>query len=377
MQNQPSPSPPEENPTPSRILIVRLSAHGDVIHTLPLVSAIKKDNPEAFVGWLIEASAAPLLMDHPMIDRLHVLETKRWLKEARNPLRWGALRDEIKDVIAQLKVSGYQVSLDPQGLLKSAIWPWLAKIPRRMGFGEARERADFCYTEKLAPIDIRSGKTPAVMQYLELVRALGITVGKPDFTLPWIKTATQTRINLMLSPFGLLWGHQQLVVVAPFTRWESKHWRPEAWVSLMAKLLAENFNIVILGSPADWEASEEMRLQLNELDRARVLNLAGQTGWPDLYELFQRAALVIGLDSAPLHVANAVGKPALIGLFGSTHPGRTGPLGDRQVVLSSQLSCQPCYERICPLGTDECMKKLSPEQVMEAVRQMVPRPGAV
>src|SRR5690349_10796123 len=125
-----SSSAPYSPKLPQRILIVRLSAHGDVMHTLPLIQAIRQQNPQAMIGWLVESSAASLLEGHPGIDQLHISQRKRWLSLTKNPLNWPSIANEIHALIAELKNAQYQVSFDVQGLLKSAIWPWLAKIPQ-------------------------------------------------------------------------------------------------------------------------------------------------------------------------------------------------------------------------------------------------------
>lgn len=353
----------------SRILIVRLSAHGDVMHTLPLLSAIKRNHPEATVGWLVEASAAPLLQNHPLIDRLHISQRKRWLGMAKNPLNWPAVFGEVQALIQELKQADYQVSFDVQGLLKSALWPFWAKIPKRYGFNATRENADMFYNYKLPPMIIRDANTPAVERYLDFARAIGMDVQKPEFEPPPFTEASRRKVETLLDDGGD--ATRPLLVLAPFTRWSSKHWETEHWIDLIQQLCRLHVKIAILGSPADQAATEALLAQAPE---GRVINLVGKTDWPDLYALFRQTRLLIGLDSAPLHIADAVGQTEIIGLYGPTAPGRTGPVGERHMTLTTALSCQPCFERVCPIKTHACMRQLTPDVVMALVRKTLGYP---
>lgn len=348
----------------ARILIVRLSAHGDVTHTLPLLAAIKRHRPNASIGWLVEASAAPLLEGHPFIDRLHVSQRKRWLKLAKNPARWPQVWREVGVFIRELREADYQISFDVQGLLKSAVWPCLAKIPLRYGFKATRENADWLYNRHLPPMVIRDGKTPAVQRYLDFARAVGCVVERPEFVLPPGSQPVEAKVDALLSEVTP--SDWPLVVLAPFTRWPSKHWPLAYWGELLPELLKLKVRVAILGAPGDQQAMTEILSGVAGADR--VLNLVGRTDWPDLYALFRKTGLLVGLDSAPLHIADAVGVPKIIGLYGPTAPGRTGPIGEKSLVLTTELSCQPCFERNCPIQTHDCMRQLTPAQVLAQVK---------
>jgi len=352
-----------------RILIVRLSAHGDVIHTLPLLSALKKRYPQAYVGWLVEESAAPLLINHPLIDRLHVSSRKRWLKLAKNPLNWPKALVELRALIQELRHEKYEVSLDVQGLLKSAMWPFLAQIPHRYGFLNTREFGDLFYTDTLPYHDLKNPNLPVVERFLDFARALGCQIHTPEFVIPPSSETSRQKVANLLSTSA---PDLPLVAIAPFTRWASKHWLPEAWSQLLTDLLRLPVRVVIIGSPQDASATQAILNQVsNEPKTGELLNWVGQTDWPDLYALFQQTRLMIGLDSGPLHVANAVGTPVIIGLYGPTASGRTGPIGPQHVTLSTALPCQPCYAHECPIKTHDCMRQLTPIAVMAMVRQQL------
>lgn len=162
-----------------------------------------------------------------------------------------------------------------------------------------------------------------------------------------------------------------LIAIAPATQWKSKQWPPEHWIALMRLLLVRTAaTIVLIGSSADGALLARLASAVESAaSTGRVLNLAGQTSAPQLYALLERTAVLIAADTAPLHIAGAAGCH-LIGLFGATPADRTGPLGSARMALltaTPPLACQPCQQRECPLGTTECMQRLTPEQVLAAV----------
>jgi lipopolysaccharide heptosyltransferase I len=370
-----------------RILITRLSAHGDVMHTLPLLTALKKADPALWVGWLVEHSAAGLLENHPLIDVLHVSDRKRWMKALLKPRLWKTTLGEFRAFLSELKQQQYDASCDVQGLLKSAIWPWLAHIPVRFGFRKTREYADWFYTNTLPPMNLEDANTHAINRYLDFARVLGYPAAwPPRFSIPVIQALNLSSFpdhaeDENTDPVQRLkhWHTKGVPVVAlaPFTRWPSKQWPLDYWKTLIARLLnkTETLGLVLLGGAENRPAIQDLLTQLRhthtEIPASKITthlcNLTGKTSWSDLYRVFGATTIVVGLDSAPLHIANAVGTPQLIGLYGPTAPGRTGPVGEQCMVLNTHLSCQPCFSRECPIKTHDCMAQLSPEQVYAAV----------
>jgi heptosyltransferase-1 len=366
-------SPDLPGSAPDRILIVRLSAHGDVIQTLPLLSALKEAWPQASIGWLCEPSAAPLLVGHPLIDRLHIVQRPQWLRDISRPSQWPRLIRAIRTFLHELKTANYELSMDVQGLLKSAIWPYWVKIPNRMGFLATREGADRLYTWRLPPMDLRDGQTPAVERYLDFARALGASVQEPRFVLPEPSQDAQTKANALL--LTDLSSNAPLLALAPFTRWPSKHWIPEHWQALLQLLLNRNYRLILLGGPGDQKASASLvsALTWEASSDGQLVNVTGQTDWPTMQALLGHCDALIGLDSAPLHLANALGKP-VIALFGPTASGRTGPVGLDKRVLTAGVACQPCFQRQCPLPEKVCMTQLSPERVLAEVEAILNNP---
>jgi heptosyltransferase-1 len=361
--------PSPDTDAPKRILIVRLSAHGDVIHTLPLLSALKTQWPDVFIGWLCEPAAAPLLEGHPLIDRLHIAKRPQWLKKIRQPGQWLSIAREASAFVQELKAADYEISMDVQGLLKSAVWPWLAGIPTRMGFRATRESADRFYTRCLCPMDLRDAQVPAVQRYLDFARNLGVKVSQPTFILPTPSDQAKAQADTLLAAIS----HKgPLVALAPFTRWASKHWMPEHWQTLIRALIQKDCQLVLLGGPNDQSATDALLAGLpgDFAFHPQLINAVGKTDWPTMQALLQRCDTLVGPDSAPLHLADALGKPVLA-LFGPTAPGRTGPVGISSHILAAGVLCQPCFNRKCPLPEKICMTQLTPTLVLEELNTIL------
>ena len=357
---------------PKRVLITRLSAHGDVIQTLPLLASLKDNNPDLEIGWLVESAAASLLQNHPLIDTLHICPRKQWLGKLKNPLHWFSVLKEISDFTDSLKHKHYEASFDVQGLLKSALWPWLAKIPRRYGNQQARENASMFYNHTLPPHTFDTN-TPAINRYIEFAEAAGFKkTDRTRFPLPPVTQTSQRKIAALLAG-----NTKPLAVIAPASIWPSKHWVEAHWQSLITTLQAQGYGIAVIGSP--WDEALIKRLLSTLQNPDSVINLAGKTNLVDLYALFEQSELMIGLDSAPLHIANAVadntptGTPRIVGIFGSTAARRTGAISTRHknqhASASLSLDCQPCFERHCPLKTHACMVDLKPEAILALLKQ--------
>lgn len=361
---------------PRKVLISRLSAHGDVIQTLPLLARLKAHDPTLFVGWLVEESAAPLLENHPLIDRLHVVPLKHWMRHLKALSFLGRTLDEIITFVAALRQERYEAALDVQGLLKSAVFPWLAGIPRRIGYAKTRENAALFYNETLPPHDLTDPTIPTVALFCELAQRLGVPVADradpaghdPElfsFPLPPVSQETEQKVDTLLAPLA----NRPLIAIAPATIWPSKHWEEASWPPVMNFITSQGFNGLIVGGPNDSELAARLFTQVKFPDR--WLNLTGQTNWTDLYALFKRVDILVGLDSAPLHIANAVGHPRILGIYGPTGVRRTGPIGRQHRTLSTTLDCQPCFKRICPLSTHDCMHQLRPESVIDALGSLM------
>lgn len=361
------------------ILIIRLSALGDVISSLPVAAALKELIYGAKITWVVEPMALPLVLNNPAIDEVLVFPGKAALK-GLNPLKWDTTGlVEVAQLVARLRSQHFDVALDVQGLLKSALLTFLSGAPVRIGFKGTREFADKFLTH---PVDVGNyfGQEHHIVELnLQLVRRVVEQVlcqPAPDrlnvrFPLPRPSTESVTRVANWLAPVSAAESKQPLCVLIPGTTWESKVWPLEKWCTL-AKMVSEQlgYQIAIVGGAS--EQATNIRIE-NELIRLKCspLNLTGKTTLLDLIALFKRSQLVLGADTGPLHLAAAAECPIVIGLYGSSSARRNGPFGDGNKAIALNLSCQPCWAKICPLGTRACLNDMTAEYVLERVKEQL------
>lgn len=366
---------PLQKTLPSRILIVRLSALGDVIQTLPVLSALRNSFPNATIGWLVESDAEPLLRENPMIDYLHVSHRKKWLRSLKNPFQWRQTCQEIIAFWREIHQVHYQVGLDLQGLIKSSLSLFFTGIQHRLGYASAREMAALFYTKTIA-ISSQAYFDPSVPMTdhaLALAKALGCTGHSIHYPLSPVTPDEASQAQELLAVFS---NTHPIIALAPATQWDSKHWLQDYWMLLIQDILRKtDFNLILVGGKTDRQLIETILSTIPaEQQQNRVLNLAGKTPLKVLQALLEKVDALIGLDSAPLHLAGAVGKAKLIGLYGPTGYRRTPPPNAQNAALlttEGELSCQPCHQKRCPLGTMECMHRLTPEQVFQELITLV------
>lgn len=366
--------------TAPRVLIVRLSALGDVIQTLPLLHQLRQQWPQAKIGWLVEKDAAPLLEHVEGIDRLHISHRKQWLKALKKPASCLKALKAIWGFVNELKAEQYHYALDVQGLQKSAVWPWLLAISNRIGYTPGREKAHWFYTHKVKRVKPLQASEHASLDFCRLLEPLGITP-KKQLQIPAINLPNASK---QLPEDLTLWLAQQkqakrfIVACAPATQWASKHWPLQHWRHLQYLLSPYPISLLWLGGPADKPLVNSAKLVYSRLPGYKA---AGKTSLLALFPLFNQIDLLIGPDSAPLHIADAVsklneGQPSIIGLYGPTASLRTGPTTVNSLALETALPCQPCHKRVCPLGTTACLQELQPEAVAKLVIDLVKKKAA-
>jgi lipopolysaccharide heptosyltransferase I len=365
----------------NNILLIKLSALGDVVHTLPVVNALHARYPKARIDWLVAAEFAELVADHPAVDNVIVFSRGDWSAPWRPAPYVGAAR-----LIATLRAAEYDLVIDLQGQLRSAVFAFACGAPVRLGFDKprkdiwstlprkipdeakkhawqgAREGAWLAYTHHipLPTLDLHP-----VERYLGVAPLLGIEAGAPDFSFS-IPPEAGTRIDALLDYYDV-GKAKPLAVLAPGTNWDTKQWRKEGFAEVARHLLKKGVAVIVIGSDAERALCEEVtKLAPGSID------LAGETTLPELAALIRRAALCVSNDSGPMHLSVALGRP-VIGLFGPTDPVWAGPYRRADNVLRIELPCSPCYLRElsrCPNG-HACMVDLAPGKVIERVEAIL------
>jgi heptosyltransferase I len=351
-----------------KVLIIRLSALGDVIQGIPLLVALKENFPDWKISWLVEETSAPLLQGHPCLETLFVLR-RHWRKNKWNP---GELRRGIRNIFEvwrAIRREQFDIAIDLQGLMKSGLWTWLSGAPRRLGHRGTREFAACFLNEFVGNRPLFDPAFPLAERYLEPAKYLRADPAKARYMLPDATRETQTAADALLKSTANSRNEKPLIAFCPWSAWPTKNWPAPQWKQLATELSKE-FSILLIGSGADRPAGELIAAGLPE-----VRNLAGQTSLPLLAEIFRRCTMVVGADTGPVHLANATGRPKILMLFGSTSWKRSGPLGEEHRTLALDLPCQPCFERLCPLKHFHCLEKLEVKQVAEAVYQLLQEPA--
>lgn len=321
-----------------RVLLVRTSALGDVVHALPVASALARHRPEVRLGWVVDEAFAPLLAGHGLVSELLVAPLRR---ARRRGERAAGLRDLFR-FLARLRAFRADVALDLMGNHKGALLARLSGARRRLGWARAdrRERSSALWINE--PVSGPAGH--AVDRGLALVRALGLPDEPADFA-PERLACGRDRV-----PRG------DYVFVHPGAAWGNKRYPPEAWGRAAAGIAARTTIAVRIGAAPGEEALADAVVAAaggaaQRLDAPTLGDLAGA---------LRGARLVLAGDTGAVHLARALGRPVLA-LHGPTDPDLHGPYGAPAAALCVRLPCSFCHRRMD--GAKPCLLAISPEAV--------------
>jgi len=335
------------------ILIIKLSAVGDVIHTLPALAALRKHYPKAHITWIVEEMSADLLKDHPLLDRVLISHRTSWIRDIKHGrIIWPCL--EFITLVKALRDRRYDLVIDFHGLLKSSVIVLLSGGTRKLGYDSMQEMSGLFLNEKI-PEDM--GKH-AVDRYLDFPCHLGARETKPKFLIP-VREENRTRVEALLKEHQVD-AATGFVAINPVALWKTKLWEDEKFAELCDRI-SEELKAAIVFTGGEKKESGEIQALMTRPS----VNLGGETTLRDLACLYRSARLVITTDTGPMHLAAAVGTP-VIALFGPTDPARTGPYGEGHTVIRREMSCSPCFRKKC--DTRACMRGITVAEVFAAVR---------
>lgn len=318
-----------------RILIVKLSSFGDLFHVLPLVHELKQQCA-AHIDWLTQDAYTGLVGCFPDVD--HVLEFPRYAPLRR--LAW----------LQHLRNTRYDMILDCQGLLKSAVLARLARGERRIGPSFHREGSRLFYDEVAGACN---KQRHAVDEHQDMLRHLGLNVPAPVFPVHF--------------PSRTLTEPGPHIAITAHSRWSTKNWPEERFEALIERLLTHTGGTIYLpgdAATAAWSARVAAR------GAGRVVDLAGKTTMVEMGSLLQAMDLLVSVDSGPVHLAAAIGIPCVT-VFGPTDARRTGPYGNRHRVLTAPIDCRPCFSRTCRRGCTACLQNVPVDEVLQAVLDLL------
>lgn len=344
-----------------RILIVRLGAMGDVLHAMPAVAAVREALPAARLGWVIEERWAELLCGtgrgvlatsgsgRPLVDAIHRVNTKRW----RSDPFAERTRADIRTASQLLRSTRYDVAIDFQGAIKSAAVAHWSRAESRAGFEKPRERlAALLYTRRVG-----THSAHVIEQNLELASAV---VGG---------TLTPGTFDVARDPAAEEWyrrevanlGAERYAILNPGAGWGAKCWPANSYAAVARGLAASGISSLINYGPNETALASEVEEKSGGTARKVLCSVS------ELVALTRRAAVLVGGDTGPLHLAAALKVP-VVALFGPTDPARNGPYGTRSVVLRSRQSATSYKHHV---AADDGLLSITPEEVIAAAKGLV------
>jgi lipopolysaccharide heptosyltransferase II len=347
-----------------RLLLIQPSRIGDIVFSLPTLNALRKTFPEAHIAWLVDERCRDLVEGHPDLDETIVVPFKA-MEQALKKRQWPWVWRTFSDLKRTLRAGNFDLSLDLHGLAKSALLVLLAGARHRLGSANTngmKEGSGF-FSREIPP---GPEDRHTVERNLAVVRYLGGDTGRPEFHLPVFEEAKRD-VREVLYQAGC--GEEdRLIVIHPGAGWLSRRWPADRYAALIGRLRETlPARIAVIGGPEGGSREDQLFQDLFARLEAPVINLVRRLGLKQLAALFKRAQLFIGNEAGPMHLANALGLPAVV-LIGPTRPELTGPFGTTARVIRHPVGCNPCRERNCP--DIKCLQAIEVNQVEEAAHSL-------
>jgi lipopolysaccharide heptosyltransferase I len=364
-----------------RILLVKPSAVGDVVHTLPILVKLRARYPAARIDWLITPEHADLVSHHPDLSNQVLFPRRLYSQFGRS---WSATAGPLR-LLATIRRARYDLVVDLHGQFRSAMFTLASGAPVRIGFDRPRSRREHAREEGGSAgtgihgwygaregswlayshrIPIPTVHVHAVDRYLWLGPMLGLDDRPPDFTI-YLPPMAASSIEDLLRAEGV--NGRPLAVLVPGTLWETKHWHVDGFAEVGRHLRDAGMSVVLAGTLRD-----RARSQAIASGCLGARDLCGRTSLAQLVALIQRAAICVTNDSGSMHVAAAVGSPA-VSVFGPTNPVWIGPYGRPDAVVKADVSCAPCYLRRLRdcRWNHRCMQEVTAAMVIDRVEQLL------
>jgi heptosyltransferase-2 len=344
--------PPVQRP-PQRIVVKEVNWLGDLVMSLPALRAIRRSFPGARISVVIKSELASFFDGVEWIDEVIPYSVHRGIR---------GLGDR-RAVVATIRSRGFDLAILFPNSFESALWVWMARIPRRAGY--LRDGRGLMLTHKIAPPP-QAMNGHQVHYWLAMIRStIGASGNAQDFAL----SADPNRLREMAAWLDARRRRKDspLIAVAPAASFgPAKEWPTVHFVELINELAEHHHaECVLVGAPAE----RPQCATIAAASRRGALIAAGETSVGQLVALLGLADGFVGNDSGAMHVAAALGQPT-VGIFGSTNPARTGPLGPRTRVLWQHLICSPCLARTCRFGHYNCLKEVTPASALDALHAL-------
>jgi len=362
-----------------KILLIKLSAIGDVVHTIPVLNKLRRRYPMAQLDWLVTPAIAELLRHHPAITSIIEFEREAWSTPWRLApfVSYGRLA-------TKLRAAGYDLVIDIHGQFRTAALTLATGASARIGFDRprasvwdasrpkseqarkhawqgAREGSWIAYTHH---IPVPTLDLHAVDRYLNVGQILGLDREPADFSFP-IPQSAYSRVDALLTQHGA--NRTDMVIMAPGTIWETKHWGSDKFAKVAGHFLSKGLAVVLIGSQRERVVCEEVAALA-----PGAIDLAGMTALSEVAAIIRRSTICITNDSGPMHLAVALDRP-VVSIFGPTDPIWIGPYRRANAILYADLECSPCYLRKLKHCDHDhaCMRGVSPLEVIERAESIL------
>lgn len=327
-----------------RILIIKLSSVGDVVHTLPVLSTLRKKFPESYIAWVVKNKAKDILLDHPHLNEV-ILYEGIW-KTAR-----------------KLRSLKFDLTIDLQGLFRSGLLTFLSGARVRLGFGKAnsRELSHLFLNQRVTP---KEADRHVIDKNLSLLRPLETEVKEKEFIIP-VSRENREHITHFLKEKEITSSHL-LIALNPGASWPSKLWPEERWAELADRLIEKlRAKIVFSWGPGEKNCVD----RIVGITKNRPI-ISCKTNLKELAVLISKCKLFVGGETGPLHIACALNIPT-VALIGPTDSVRNGPYGEGHIVIEKKLPCRGCWKHKCK--NLNCMRLITVDEVFSAVKEQLKR----
>lgn len=346
-----------------RILIVKLSALGDVAHALPIVDYLRKAAPDATVDWVVDRRFAPLLEGHPGLRRVVPLDIRRW----KSTWRSREARTEAAESCRILRAGEYDAAIDIQGNAKSGVITRVSGAPLRFGFDRhsVREVTNLLFTNRKVALRPEDGHIVSKLLRVACAPFDGKVPASPGLGAIAIGAAEEETARRLVE--GAFPGSNPILVVHAGTTWETKRMDPEFWAAAIRGLRAAFPGLGVLLS---WGSDEERE----EAKRTRDLvnggaDLLSRLSLKEWAAVCRRCGFLMAPDTGPLHVGAAAGART-VSVFRATDGNRNAPRGDGHRFLQAPLPCTACLRKRCDRDA-ECRKTIPPEDAAGAMSELM------
>jgi lipopolysaccharide heptosyltransferase I len=338
--------------SPSRIAIIKPSALGDIVHALPVLTALRCRYPQAHLAWVVNSSYEPLLKGHPDLNETIPFD-RAGLRKG-----WRAALGCFRSLWREVRRRDVDLAIDLQGLFRSGLMTWATGASRRVGLSTAREGAHWFYTDR---VPVSPGEIHAVDRYWLVAEALGAGGGPKEFRLPSFESeAAWVEATLRSCPGPWL-------MVGVGARWQTKRWPPRHFAALLQRAQSAFGGTALFVGSAEDSAAALAALQ--EL-RGPGLLLTGRTTLTQLGALLSRADVMLANDTGPLHLAAALGRP-VVASYTCTRVRLTGPYGHFHTAVETRVHCAGSLLKKC--SRLECMDELTPERLWPLLEEVLSR----